>query len=201
MKKSMLIIAVMLLGVNLFAQGNNRDEVKTLFNNKYGSHGAYGGISMNYSQFDGKDAFLLGARGAWIVGHSVGIGLAGYGFINDINPNDNFFDSDLDLVGGYGGLLIEPIIMPKSPVHFSVPIIIGAGGITYADRDWGYRDLDSDAFFVIEAGIELEFNVIRFMRIATGVYYRHTSNIELYGTDKDVLNGFSTGISFKFGKF
>ena len=201
MKKTILTSLVILIGISLFSQTND-DEIKTIFNNGRTKHGAYGGLSINYSQIDGKDAFLVGARGAWLIDHSIGIGLAGYGFINDIHTNDGFIDADLDLVGGYGGLLIEPIIMAKSPVHISLPIIIGAGGITYTDNfGWDNNNYDSDAFFVIEPGIEIEFNLIKFMRIATGVYYRHTSNIELEGVDNDVLNGFSTGITLKFGKF
>ena len=201
MKKTILTSLVILIGISLFSQTND-DEIKTIFNNGRTKHGAYGGLSINYSQIDGKDAFLVGARGAWLIDHSIGIGIAGYGFINDIHTNDGFIDADLDLVGGYGGLLIEPIIMAKSPVHISLPIIIGAGGITYTDNfGWDNNNYDSDAFFVIEPGIEIEFNLIKFMRIATGVYYRHTSNIELEGVDNDVLNGFSTGITLKFGKF
>lgn len=203
MKKTLLTSLIMLIGISLFSQ-NNDDEIKTIFNNGRTSHGAYGALSINYSQIDGKDAFLVGARGAWLINHSIGIGLAGYGFINDIDTYDSFnnSDSDLDLVGGYGGLLIEPILFPKSPIHISLPIVIGAGGITYTDNfRWDHHNYETDAFFVIEPGIEIEFNVIRFMRIAAGAYYRHTSDIELEGTDKDVLNGFSTGITLKFGKF
>jgi len=201
MKRTLLTTLIMLIGISLFSQNGN-DGVRTLFNDGHATHGAYGGLSINYSQIDGKDAFLVGARGAWIINHHIGIGLAGYGFINDINVDNGFADTDLDLVGGYGGLLIEPIIMAKSPVHISVPIIIGAGGITFDDNNrWNHRDYDTDAFFVIEPGVEVEFNIVSFMRIATGVYYRHTSNIELSGIDKDVLNGFSTGITLKFGKF
>lgn len=39
------------------------------------------------------------------------------------------------------------------------------------------------------------------MRVAAGVYYRHTSKLQLEDTDENALNGFSTGITLKFGKF
>jgi hypothetical protein len=198
---------------SLFAQDENKNpqEYKTLFGNEPVSHGAYGGLSVNYSQIDGNDAILVGARGAWIINHSLAIGFGGYGFANDLKYekiydgiHDNFF-----LAGGYGGLLIEPIIAARQPVHVSFPILIGAGGISYINTYWSEYDhryddaytLDSDAFFVLEPGIELELNMLKFMRIAIGGYYRYTSDIALYDTPKDVLHGFSTGITLKFGKF
>lgn len=204
MKKAVITFTIMLISFSAISQNNG--EFKTIFNNQESSHGGYGGLSVNYSQIDGKDAFLVGARGAWLINHSIGIGLAGYGFINDIDAYQGFPENKLHLVGGYGGLLIEAIAFPQSSVHVSFPLLIGAGGITFTDDidwdcDWEHQDYDSDAFFVIEPGIELEFNIIRFMRISTGVYYRHTSNIELDGVDKDALNGFSTGITLKFGSF
>ncbi len=206
MKKITLSIAIALLSFSVFAQRNN-NEVNTLFKSGEVNSGWYAGLSINYSQLGGKDAFFMGARGAWLINHNIGIGLAGYGFISDLDPKGmiNLPDTDMDLAGGYGGLMIEPILMAKSAVHISLPVIIGAGGITFTD-DWDWDDCnchnyDSDAFFVLEPGIEIEFNIIRFFRISYGVYYRHTSNIEMQGVDDDVLKGFSTGISLKFGKF
>ena len=197
----------------IYAQQENKNpqEYKTLFGNETISHGGYGGLSINYSQIDGKDAILVGARGAWVINHSLALGFGGYGFANDLKYSktydgltDNYF-----LAGGYGGLLIEPIIAARQPVHVSIPILIGAGGVSYINTYWSEYDYrydyayasDADAFFVVEPGIEVELNMLKFMRIAFGGYYRYTSNIELIDTKKDVLNGFSTGVTLKFGKF
>jgi len=49
--------------------------------------------------------------------------------------------------------------------------------------------------------LEMEMNLTQFFRFSMGAYYRYTSEIELLNTDKDVLNGFSFGVNFKFGKF
>ena len=61
----------------------NDDEMQTIFSQKR-SNGAYGAFSLGYSQIDGKDAFVTGARGAFIINHSLAIGIGGYGFINDL---------------------------------------------------------------------------------------------------------------------
>ncbi|HPE56400.1 MAG TPA: hypothetical protein P5514_09155 [Bacteroidales bacterium] len=214
MKTLFSLMLTLLFAGTLFAQEENKNpqEYKTLFGNQQMSNGAYGGLSINYTQIDKKDAMLVGARGAWIINHSLALGFGGYGFANDLKYEKVYGDDQTEnyfLAGGYGGLLIEPIIAAKSPVHVSVPILIGAGGISYINTYWSDYDNrydyayteDADAFFVIEPGIELELNLVKFMRVAFGGYYRYTSDVNLYNTKKDVLNGFSTGITFKFGKF
>jgi len=128
--------------------------------------------------------------------------------MNDISYRNQFDSQDLNLAGGYGGLLIEPVLAPFSPVHLAFPVIIGAGGVAYVNYNWWeystYQNpvvTESDAFFVFEPGVELEFNVVRFMRIGIGASYRYTSKVHLFNVSNDVLNGFSGGFSLKFGKF
>ncbi len=189
----------------------SNDEFKTLFGDRNVSHGGYGAFSMNYSQIDGKDAMVMGARGAWVIDHGFALGFAGYGFINDYSFNPSLAGGrNVNLAGGYGGLLMEPIIFAKFPVHLSIPILVGAGGIAYTSTfnpyPYDYEDFDlfvedATGYFLIEPGIELEINVVRFFRLAIGGYYRFTSNIQLYDTPQDVLNGWSAGVTLKFGKF
>jgi hypothetical protein len=189
----------------------SNDEFKTLFGDRHVSHGGYGAFTINYSQIDGKDAMVMGARGAWVIGHGFALGFAGNGFLNDYSYNPNIAGGrNVNLAGGYGGLLLEPIIFPKFPVHVSIPVLIGAGGIAYTSTfnpyPYEYEDFDlfvedATGYFVFEPGLEIEINVVRFFRLALGGYYRFTSNINLYDTPQDVLNGWSAGVTLKFGKF
>jgi hypothetical protein len=61
--------------------------------------------------------------------------------------------------------------------------------------------IDQSQFFVIEPSIEVELNVIRFMRIAAGVSYRYASNLNLITTPNDSFNNFSGSVTLKFGRF
>ena len=214
MKRVSIIITVILMGVAVYAQEENRNpqEYRTLFGSDEMSHGGYGGLSVNYTQIDGKDAVLVGARGAWVINHGVALGIAGYGFANDMKYDKTINDitDKYTLAGGYGGLLIEPIIGAKWPVHVSIPVLIGAGGAGYINQYWHTYDdpyyydhynNEFDAFFVIEPGIEIELNMVKFMRLAIGGYYRYTSDLDLADSKSDMLNGFSTGVTLKFGKF
>lgn len=212
MKKLWIVLLVWALVLPLAAQDEQdqakSNEMKTLFGSEV-SHGGYGAITFGFSQIDNKDAWLVGGRGAWVIDHSFALGIAGYGFANDIYLDDMVDgDEELSLVGGYGGLLLEPIFFSNEAVHFTVPVIVGAGGISLApDRYWhndNYWDdgiLDTDAYFVLEPGLEVELNLTRFMRFGAGAAYRITSGINLPDTEGDVLDGFSGFFSLKFGKF
>ena len=185
---------------------DDEKEMTTIFSKNH-SNGGYGALSFSYTQIEGKDAFLMGARGAWIMGHSFAVGLGGQGFVNDIN-HQNWQENDLNeyLAGGYGGIYFEPILGPNLPVHISLPVLFGVGGIArVSDDDWDNHwmndDSKEDAFLVLEPAIELEFNMTRFMRLAGTFGYRFTSNIEMENTDPDVLEGFNMGVVLKFGKF
>ena len=115
MKKYLAIILVLFILPLAYGQEDN-NEFKTLFGDKHISHGGYGAITVNYSQIDNKDAIMIGGRGAWIIGHGFALGFAGTGFLNDYHYSDALH-SNVNLAGGYGGILLEPIIFPKFPVH------------------------------------------------------------------------------------
>lgn len=193
-----------------YAQEEQREnEFQTLFSNQQ-SLGFYGGFSMGYSQIDGKDALVSGGRLALIFNRATALGIAGYGFVNNLDSyrwNENE-DLRYSLGGGYGGIFIEPIVGGLKPVHVAFPVLFGVGGAglyrSYAPGYWDYPHYESaegDFFFIVEPAVELEFNLARFFRTAATLSYRYTSNIELLGMDENVLNGLHFGLTFKFGKF
>ena len=186
----------------------NPGEIRTLFDPHSGS-GGYGALTIGYTKINGRDAILMGGRGEWVIGHGFGLGMGGYGFVNDPTYNATE-DLNYSLAGGYGGLVLEPIIMGWFPVHLSLPILIGAGGVanTSYSADWydpyeywdGYLE-DATAFFVAEGGVELEFNLVRFLRLSLFGTYRYTTDIIMENTPTDALRGWNYGITFKFGSF
>ncbi len=196
-------------------------EMRTILKSPI-SNGGYGSFSIRYAGIDGKDGLEIGGRGVWIMNHCFGIGLGGYGIFNQPEYNallDTTNDVKYNLGGGYGGIILEPVIGSKYAVHLAFPILIGAGGISYTrqyidNNDWN-NDMqnineDADAYFVVQPGCELELNLLKYMRLGFGVYYRYTSNINLETTrtspsqrlvPKNVLQDLSYGITFKFGSF
>jgi hypothetical protein len=183
------------------------DEFKTLFGHNRSS-GAYGAFSVGYSEIDNKQAVVFGGKFEWIVGHSLGLGFGGSGFINEYHFDANL-NTDVFLTGGYGGFVIEPIFLPKFPVHLSFPVTLGAGGISYITKEMdSYHNMveDSEVFLIAEPSAELEFNITRHFRIALGASYRFTSpfNVGTSGTtsvSSDALESWSYLMTFKFGRF
>jgi hypothetical protein len=215
MKKLVMILGVLAVTLAAFAQqedkstSNKSDEIQTIMG-KNNAVGGYGALTIQYTELEGRDAFIFGARGGILMGHMMALGLGGSGFFNDVH-HDVVSGQNISLAGGYGGFFFEPVILPKFPVHISFPILIGAGGVSvYSvndDNKWNdnYKSEASDAFMVIEPGIEVELNITRFFRFCMGGYYRYTSDVDIqdprYTVPTDILQGFSGGVTFKFGRF
>lgn len=195
-------------------------QVKTLFGGS-SSNGFYLGYDLGFSKMKNADLIETGGRLAWVIDHSMGIGLFGSGFLtaNDIEKEINGTKNNVLFAGGYGGIMFEPILFPKSPVHLSFPLMLGVGGAgysTYSDSyeydnnyyydehtlEYNYEEnSDGDAFLVLKPGVELELNVVKFMRVGLGVHYRYLYGFDIAGFEKDEFNGFNANIAFKVGKF
>ncbi|MEI6047750.1 MAG: hypothetical protein WCS03_02540 [Bacteroidota bacterium] len=213
MKKTTILSALLILFCSAaFSQDPEFEyyksrEIKTLLgHNRAG--GGYGVFTAGYSKIDQRHAVLFGGRFGWLASHSIGVGIGGTGFINEFQY-EPLLDRDVALTGGYGGFYIEPIFLPRSPVHLSFPILFGAGGISYVSKESGLNDNmieDSEAFLLIEPAAELELNMTRFFRLAIGASYRFPTafDVGLSGTpiaNAKSIKGMSYTISFKFGKF
>ena len=208
MRKNILVLILLFTGFSAFSQNKNdrNNDIQTIFS-RHGGNGGYGAISFGFSQIDGKDAVITGARGAFVMNHSLAIGIGGYGFINDYGYK-NYIPgnpANINLAGGYGGIFLEPVLGPRFPVHLSFPALFGIGGVAQVeDPQWSYYasfDGESDVYLVFEPAAELELNLTRFLRTSFYGSYRFTTDIEITGTAPDVLEGWNMGITFKIGKF
>ncbi|MFH0760804.1 MAG: hypothetical protein V2A67_04815 [Bacteroidota bacterium] len=201
----------------------DQDEIKTLFTK--GKHpkphiGYYIGPEFAYTQFTGnKNVFLMGLSFGVTFNRFLTIGLTGYGIINScellykVEVPDNLDKryKDCNLYGGYGGLNLEFTVLPRAPVHVTFPILIGIGGLTYLyqpdkntyDYNWGSENIDWDIFFVVQPGVRVELNIVKFFRIGVGASYRYTPDLDLIKTTSSAINinQFNANLSLKFGKF
>jgi hypothetical protein len=202
---------ILAFAVCLTASAQNDQEISTLFGERDGNidHGGWGGLTFGYTKIRELDTYLMGARGGWLIDHHLTIGLAGYGFITDRTFYASEDYPDASLAGGYGGLFLEANIAPFYPVHVTIPLLIGAGGIAFADQKWyegnNYDNpassIDSDAYFVLEPGLELEVNLIKFMRLGVGGSYRYTSQVSMINSSGSMLHGWNGYFTLKFGWF
>ena len=216
MKKTLIIgLAISLtLSIHSVAQ-KNQNEFATIFGKEDGNkieHGGYASFGFGYSTINNQEALLAHFKAAWLIDHNFGIGVAGSSFINNLDKAIG--TGDYYLTGGYGGLYLEKIVFPKLPVHVSFPVLLGAGGIAVLPNtfwydinyDVNYATNEYDVFFVVEPGVELEFNLVKFFRISMGASYRFTNGVVLNSPNEQLINmgamdGLTYNINFKFGKF
>jgi len=140
--------------------------------------------------------------------HFFSIGVGGTGFINELDEiglgyySNSNSDNDLNLAGGYGGIILEPIAFPLKPVHLSFPILVGAGAVgSFKNYDYFSTYYVDDFFWVIEPQAELEINFTRWLRFAVYAGYRYTSELNITDISKNALRGYSAGVTIKMGKF
>ncbi len=213
MKKLILLIFVC-IPIILFGQ-DDKNEYKTLFDGK--SLGGYGAVSGGYAPINNENAVVFNARGGIVLGHAVAVGIGGTGFITEYQYN-SMLQKKVALSGGYGGGFIELIVLGRLPVHISIPLFGGLGGVAYSTwENEGTSEIEQEnsilqtaIFGVLEPGVELEFNIAPFCRMAVYATYRFTTNVDLKEiidgqsvqlVDQDALTGYSAGLIFKFGKF
>ncbi|GAB4239316.1 MAG: hypothetical protein Tsb0034_15300 [Ekhidna sp.] len=185
-----------------------RDDIKTLSGSMSHS-GGFGALSFRSSEFRDESLVMAGLRGGWIINRTLGIGIEGHGIIpttkfDDIDPN-----REVNLLGGYGGMFLELIFFSNEVVHVTFPVSGGAGWLGYqvlnenntippSMRD---DEVDSDVFWYIEPGGNLEFNISRNFRLDLGVSKRFTQDFELINTDADAFEKLNYYITLKIGGF
>jgi len=213
MKKALHILFLFIIAVSATAQKGldslssryevvDHSQIKTLFGNNH-AKGGYISFDMNFGEVKDQNIIDIGGRIGWVVDHRFTIGIYGSGFLStrkiDIDYVIDNSEVEVDLAGGYGGLLFEPIIFPLQPIHISIPIVCGVGGAQISP--FSRLNYDTDAFLVFRPGIEIELNLFKYMRIAIGGHYRYMYDMNLAGFDSDDLNGLTLGTSLKFGVF
>ena len=198
MKKSVFILIVILFTVSSFAQ---RDE--TLLGDRL-EFGGYGGPMVQLTQINGETGVMVGGKGGWIIKQkdfSIVIGGGGMALANNIRAD--IFENELYYRIGYGGLLLEFVSKPYKMRHHSFSLLIGGGALSFREKgDFGDNfDDDSDAFFIMEPGINYVVNITSFFRVGLGLSYRLISGLNKYDVKNEDISGVSGVIEFKFGSF
>ena len=210
---------------------SKNDRMRTLFSNKknptktikylglsVGSEFQYGSLAGEFMPMGGVSATLH-------INKKWGLGVAAYRIMNDFTPTALNAKSLLNLNVMYGGFKLEYTPNPNAPIHVSFPLLIG-GGSARVDSSNNYRDgfgrnggRDRDKnggrefngrgtnFFVIQPGINIEANVIRFLKIYVGASYRITPSVNtevsttLPTPTASQLSGLNVSAGVKLGVF
>lgn len=190
-----------------------KDEIQTIFSAlDLEFTGGYITPEVKFGKLHEDYALMVGGRIGTSINDNFVIGLGGYGLTTD---NDFAFDT-VNIGMGYGGLFLEYVFFSNKAVHFSIPVMIGAGGFTLYEAgstdiwdswdDWDNWDnwdneLENTAAFIIEPGISLEVNLTKFMRMNLGASYRLVQFTALDRLSDQDLSCFAISFGLKFGFF
>jgi hypothetical protein len=193
MKKT-IVATLLLLAVVAFA------EDEQLISDKIES-GGFGGPVWKLTQLNGKTAYLTGGRGGWIINHTFILGGGGYNTESDVKTGlTGQGGKPLYLGMEYGGVEIEFLHHSQKLVHWTVRSLFGGGHVRLSERDPS-RETVSDGFGIVDADLNVELNVLKWMRVNAGAGYRLVYGIEANGlSNSDVGGGFGQ-VTLKFGKF
>lgn len=210
MKKTISAILILITFNTVFSQTDNNKDYIEFDDRKNIVHGVYMGLTYHYGQINNEDAHFTTFKVAYVANRKLEAGIAFGGFFSEQPPElDVFTEKELALAGAYVGLHLEPILFSNRFINVSFPILIGEGLITVFDEkvngeyedEFDFEDDDFSAFFMFEPGVNILYNVSRYVQIETGIRYRFTGKYDLPPFGRDNINGFSAGAGIKLGIF
>lgn len=158
------------------------------------------GSEFQYGTFGGHFTPMVGATTMLHVNKKWGVGLSAYSTIDEhFAPTFLSSSKSYALNSMYGGLNLDYTLNPDSKFHLSFPLLIGAGMARvdsangfdgqFHDSFRGHGDendqhgpegnrLDGTTFFVVQPGVRVEANILRFMKLFAGVSYRIVPTVQ-----------------------
>lgn len=212
MKNQLTLLAV-LLGLSL-SYSSKAQENQTIFKNS-GIHrsGGYVAISNKFTKINGEFANMPGIYGGWFVNRKFMLGFGAAATTNYIPVPEkvqNFPANKMTYQYGQVGLMTEYVVASTKMVHFSFNLLTGTGFTLQYDHkevddwDWDFddhREEDPNFFFLMEPGVQVELNVLKWMRFSPGVSYRKAFGSNSNGLSDGDLSNISYNLTLKFGAF
>lgn len=181
------------------SSSREKREVETLAKGPF-SIGFFVGQTSKVTELNGEAGLLMGGQAMFVFNHKFNIGGAGYGLVTPVEPLGAGPSSDDYLVFGYGGMVFEPVFRAEKAIHFSIPILLGAGAYGERRGYWNEPDFD-EPFWVVEPGLNVNLNVFRVFQVGIGASYRYVADAFVADMETEELNGLAGHLSLKFGWF
>ena len=212
MKKKLTYLAA--VAAMLLCFSANAQENQTIFKNtRIHRSGGYIALTNQFTTIDGHFANMPGIYGGWFVNRKLMVGIGAAATTNYIPVpalESNFPANKMTYQYGQVGLMTEYVVASTKLVHFNFNLLTGTGFTMQFDRrevddwDWDFDDHDEDDphfFFVVEPGVQVEFNVLKWMRFSPGISYRKAFGSNRNGLSDGNLSNISYNVALKFGIF
>jgi hypothetical protein len=165
---------------------------QTLFDSGPLEKGGFGGPALKVSTLRGQAETLVGGRGGFIINHAFVVGAAFYGMVGK-QERELSGGEMRHLEFGYGGVELEYIWRPTQLVHASALLLVGGGGLS--------TEGPSDSFFAIDQTIQVEVNLMKWLRVAVGGGYRLVTGVDMVELDNSDVSGAVGMLTLKYGEF
>ena len=202
---TLLLVSVML---QIQAQDTTQTLIKLI---KPQTIGLYIAPEYSYGQVRSSMTNLGGVSAMFILNKKFAVGVT-----SQMVSNRNFIPTTINpnyLRASWTGGKIEYTLNPDKLFHISFPLTVGAGRAS-ADslgyrwgrhgNDWyGYRTAYTNRFIVVQPGINVEMNLLRFAKLYVGANYRLsflTSN-QTALLPANSLQGYSIHAGLRLGLF
>ena len=208
----LLVLVAFIAEAQRYEDVNDPNEIKSILSKDNEIQG-FGGIDGKLGDIKGDRTLFIGGYGGVIVNRSFMFGIRAYGLASQPGFEGTIPGTvevkELKRYGGYGGLLIGATVFGKEVIHLSAPVLLGAGNLEISDDNFFELQFASEtdftversAFFIVEPGLQLEFNITSYLRLAGGATYRWVQGLELENaTDRD-MSGWGGSLSLRVGRF
>ncbi len=167
----------------------------------------YGAPIIGVTRMAGSTGLLLGARGGAVLRRRFVLGAAGFSLANDVDmPASAQLGAGAHTIKfGEGGFWFAYILSPDWLVHPTFGVLLGGGSVGYQVTPLATgapATYTNSSFYLAQPEIGADVNVVRWMRIGVGVYYRFVVGVKLEDklTNADV-GGPGAQLAIKFGYY
>jgi hypothetical protein len=146
--------------------------------------------------FGDRVSYSPGLRGGVYLNKQFAVGLTAHGVVSSETKIEN---DEVRNLGSYGGLLLQYIWRSDQLVHGTLESTIGNG--RWCSATGGSDSCSSKQFLVFEPAANLEINVAKHVRIASGVGYRFAVAGSGEGPSSREMSSLVVRSSLIFGSF
>lgn len=154
-------------------------------------------VSPTYGVSAGSGAFATGIRGGIYLDRRFALGLAANIFGDE---RTSFSRNGVRDMGSSSGVLLQYVLMSDRLVHASFEATVGTGRWCDVIND-AHNGCSGKTFVALEPAANLELNVARHVRVATGLAYRQAITDGTGGPSTGDLSRLVVRTALVFGRF
>jgi hypothetical protein len=158
---------------------------------------AQGGPAFKVAFLNEGSAMLVGGRGEFMLGESLGIGVASYSLSSEMIPTYNNAKHDLGF--SYGGVSVDDSFFPRRLFYFNTSCLVALGQASSASlvANAGRDHVD---FLVLEPEISWMVNVTQELRVGLGFSWRILAGADVQSVVGVDLGGGAASLTLMYGK-